>query len=462
MQNFSESILFGDSYKLGHYLQYPPETKFISSYIESRGFAHPFKYEPEVVHFGLQMFLHKLQEEITEEKIDYTFELAKQHGLPFNVNGWKAVAKLGYLPLEIQALPEGTVIPIRTPQVQIKNTIPGFHWLTSYVETALLRSVWYPSTVATLSREIKRNIYTFLEKTADDPDAEISFKLHDFGCRGASSYESAKIGGMAHLANFMGTDTVPALIAGREYYHSDMAGFSIPAMEHSTVTAWGHENNGEAEAYHNMTRMSGAMFSIVCDSYDMENAVRNIFGSKLVIDRLNRLNKKLVVRPDSGDPVKVTLQVIEILGEKFGFTENSKGFKVLDPHVGIIQGDGVGLESINAILDNYENNGWSASNIVFGMGGALLQQLNRDSLKYAQKANAIDFGNGWEPINKNPKTDPSKASKAGRIAVIYEDGYKSIPEDTLGYDENKLVTVFKNGDILKTWTLDEVRQNTKI
>ena len=465
MENFSESILYSDSYKLGHFNQYPTETKYISSYIESRGFANPFIKKPEVVHFGLQMFLHKLQETITKEKVEYVADLAEKHGLPFNFYGWMDLVELGYLPLEIQALPEGTVIPIRTPQVQIKNTLPGFHWLTSYVETSLLRSVWYPSTVATLSREIKKNIYDYLVKTADDPDSEIMFKLHDFGCRGASSFESAKIGGMAHLVNFMGTDTVPALIAGREYYHSDMAGFSIPAMEHSTVTAWGHENDGETKAYRNMIS-NHSMFSIVCDSYDMENAVRNIFGGFELKPLITRGEpypfKKLVVRPDSGDPIEVTLQVIEILGEKFGYTENSKGYKVLNPHVGIIQGDGVGYESITKILENYERHGWSASNIVFGMGGALLQQLNRDSLKYAQKANAIDFGDGWEPINKNPKTDPSKASKAGRVAVV-DDEFETIQEDELNNGRrNNLVTVFKDGNILKTWTLDEVRYNASL
>lgn len=459
-------ILNTDSYKFSHFKQYPPETKHISSYIESRGNAFPFVHpNPEVVHFGLQMFLPKLQERITKEKVDFAESIATAHGLDFNRMGWMDIVHKhnGILPISIQALPEGTVIPIRTPQVQVRNTDPNAYWLTSYIETALLRAVWYPSTVATLSREIKKIINHYLVLTADNNDS-LLFKLHDFGCRGASSFESAAIGGAGHLVNFMGTDTVPALIAARQYYGCDMAGFSVAAAEHSTITAWGPD--GEEEAYANMFKQfgkPGKIVSVVSDSYDIFNACEKIWGESLK-QTVEESGAVLVVRPDSGDPKTVTLKVIEILASKFGYTLNSKGFKMLPPNVRIIQGDGIGLQSIEEILKNYQNNGWSAENIVFGMGGALLQQVNRDSLKYAMKANAIDFGNGWEPINKHPKTDPSKASKSGRIAVMKNENgqFVTVPETESNKERNLLTEVFSNGMLKKTWTFDQVRENAKV
>jgi nicotinamide phosphoribosyltransferase len=468
-------LLAGDSYKFSHWLQYPPKTQYVSSYIESRGSAFPFRNaydkligsEPEVVHFGLQMFLPELLKPITPEHVEYAADVAGKHGVPFNKEGWLALSKLGYMPLSIQALPEGTPVPLHTPQVQVCNTHPDFYWLTSYIETALLRAVWYPSTVATLSREIKKDIWKFLQETCDDPAAQISFKLHDFGCRGASSLESAKIGGMAHLVNFMGTDTVPALIAAREHYEADMAGFSVSAAEHSTITSWGEDH--EEDAYRNMLKQfgkPGAIVSVVSDSWDIYNAVSNIWGGSLRKEVIES-GAILVVRPDSGDPVQVTWKVIELLAAKFGCTVNSKGYKVLHPSVRIIQGDGVGKETIHKILENYRDNGWSAENITFGMGGALLQQVNRDSLKYAMKCNAMSFGEGWVPVSKKPKTDAGKASKAGRLAVTKDTmdrTYTTIHESDVGIKgmRNVLTEVFKDGNIKKLWTLDEVRYNAKI
>lgn len=451
-------ILAGDSYKFSHWLQYPPQTAFVSSYIESRGIAWPFAThddevigaKPEVVHFGLQMFLPELTKPISRSQVRYAAELANMHGLPFNQEGWNMISDLGYLPIEIEALPEGTVVPIRTPQVQVRNTLKEFFWLTSYIETALLRAVWYPSTVATLSREIKKDIKASLERSCDDPEAALPFKLHDFGCRGASSLESAKIGGVAHLVNFMGTDTVPALAAAREHYGADMAAYSVSAAEHSTITSWGLD--GEEAAYRNMLTQfgkPGAIVSVVSDSYDIINAVKNIWGGSLM-DEVKKSGATLVVRPDSGDPTYVPLECVRILGDKFGYTINKKGYKVLHPSVRVIQGDGIGKASISKILEAFEKADWSTENITFGMGGALLQQVNRDSLKYAMKANAIwfDDGNGWEPVSKKPITDYTKASKAGRI-----------PKEN---DGHRLTTVFRNGNILKTWNFNEVRENAKL
>ena len=470
---FENIILAGDSYKFSHWLQYPPGTQYVSSYIETRGTAFPFSdqkgligKEPEVVHHGLQPFLQELLEVPNEWQVEWANNFLKPHGVPFNYEGWKALSKLGYLPLSIEALPEGTPVPIHTPQVQIRNTHPDFFWLTSFVETALLRAIWYPSTVASLSREIKKDIWKFLLETSDDPKGQIPFKLHDFGGRGASSFESAKIGGTAHLVNFMGTDTVPALVHAYWEYGCDMAGYSVSAAEHSTITSWGEEH--EEDAYRNMLKQFGkpnAIVSVVSDSYDIYNAVSNIWGGSLKQEVLDS-GAIVVVRPDSGDPVEVTLNVVELLGQKFGYTQNSKGFHVLHPSVRILQGDGVGKSSIHAILENFRDHGWSADNIVFGMGGALLQQVNRDSLKYAMKANAMDMGNGWVDVYKKPKSDMGKASKAGRLAVIQntKGEFLSVRENDPLVEKygNQLTKVFEDGRILQTWNFDEIRENAKL
>jgi nicotinamide phosphoribosyltransferase len=204
----------------------------------------------------------------------------------------------------------------------------------------------------------------------------------------------------------------------RKYYNEEMAGFSIPAAEHSTITSWGEQF--ETEAYENMIDKFGGpgkIFAVVSDSYDIYNAVSNIWGGTLK-EKVIFNGGTLVIRPDSGDPVTVNLRILEILGEKFGFTVNSKGYKVLPSFVRIIQGDGVNLISIGQILKAITAAGWSADNIAFGMGGALLQQVNRDTFSWAMKCNAIAYADDWIPVCKKPKTDAGKASKAGRIAGL--------------------------------------------
>lgn len=447
-------ILSTDSYKASHYLQYPPGTERVSSYITPRYNAFrsdDTRVETEgVVNFGLQMFIDEyLLAPITAEDIAEAKEVFALHGEPFNEAGWNHILKAhkGYMPVEIQAEPEGSVIQIGQPQVQIMNHDPLVPWLTSYLETSMLRSIWYPSTVATVSREIKRLIVKYLKETADgDPLALAAFKLHDFGARGVSSSESAMIGGAAHLVNFMGTDTVEALRAVRRFYNATMPAFSIPAAEHSTITAWGEK--GETAAYENMINQFGGsnkLVAVVSDSYDLYNAVSNIWGGTLA-EKVKSFGGTLVIRPDSGHPPTVVLKVLELLKEKFPVTLNSKGYKMLPSYLRVIQGDGINYAMIKSILRMMKEYGWSADNIAFGMGGALLQQVNRDTFGYAMKANAIDKGQGWIPVYKNPKTDPLKASRPGRISFD--------SEKTVYSNDRRMVVKFTN--------FDEVRRNAEV
>ena len=245
---FNNIILNTDSYKASHYKQYPPGTQFLSYYIESRGGEYD-----EIVFFGLQMFLKSyLLQPITPTMIDAAEQILIPHGLPFNRHDWEYIVNQygGYLPIAIEAIPEGSITQPGQIMAQIVNTDERCFWLPSYLETMLLRAVWYGTTVATRSRCCKQLIARYLQDTADDLSG-LDFKLHDFGARGVSSQESAAISGLAHLVNFKGTDTLAAILAAQTYYHAtDMPAFSIPAAEHSTITSWG--KTGEIHAYANM------------------------------------------------------------------------------------------------------------------------------------------------------------------------------------------------------------------
>lgn len=452
---FAKNLLLNtDSYKVSMFKQYPVGTTGVYSYIESRG----GRYD-RTVFFGLQAFIKEyLLEPITQRDIDTAATILETHGEPFNRAGWEYILNKhnGYLPVVIRAVPEGTVVPTKNVLATIENTDPECYWLTTYLETALLRAVWYPTTVATQSKYIKNIIKEYLEKTGDP--SLIDFKLHDFGARGVSSMESAGIGGAAHLVNFMGTDTITGVLYAREYYNAGIAGFSIPAAEHSTITSWGRDN--EVSAYENMVKQfgkPGAIVAVVSDSYDIYNAASKLWGETLrqsVIDS----GATVVIRPDSGDPVEVNRRLVEILGEKFGYTKNAKGFKVLNS-VRLIQGDGVNELTIRSILGAFQAMGWSADNIAFGMGGALLQQVDRDTQKFAMKCSSVQINGKWINVQKDPITDSGKKSKAGRVTLFQNrDGtYYSGVEDWM---ESALVEVFRDGKLTKEYTFEEVRANS--
>ncbi len=451
-------ILNTDSYKASHFAQFPKGMTFGSWYIESRGGESNF-----VRFFGLQAFLMEyLAPGVSPQDVEEAQAVFQAHGLPFPYEGWMYIAREleGRLPIRIRAVPEGLVVPVHNPLVIIESTDPKVPWLPGWLETALLRAVWYPTTVCTISWEIRNLIREYLEKTADDPEAELPFKLHDFGARGVSSLESAGLGGMAHLVNFQGTDTVTALIYARNYYGAQMAGYSIPAMEHSTVTSFGRE--GEAQAYRQMIEtfgQPGALFAMVVDSYNREQAVGQIIGQELR-DRIVRSGATAVIRPDSGDPPYVVLRTVQTLEAHFGATLNRKGYKVLNG-VRVIQGDGINKHTIGKILFLLEQWGYSASNVAFGMGGALLQHPHRDTQKFAQKLHLVTVDGQTYGVSKSPIDDHGKASKKGRLDVIKDErGIRTVElEGPTPHPNSILQTVFENGVILKRYTWEEVRAN---
>lgn len=458
-------ILNVDSYKVSMDQMYPENTTKVYSYIESRGGMYP-----ETLFFGIQAFIKEyLTQPITQEEIDRTEHFWGLHGEVFNKDNWQYILDNhnGYLPLVIKSVPEGSIVPVGNVLATVENTDPNCYWLTTWVETALLRAIWYPTTVASQGLSIKRIIKKFLDETGDSDI--LQYKLNDFGARGVSSNESAMLGGMAHLVNFSGTDTVAGVLGAMEYYNGGMVGTSVIATEHSVITSWGREN--EADSYRNVIKkFNGKIISLVADSYDIYNACRNIFGKELKDDIIN-MHGFLVIRPDSGVPIDVICGtffsndpecnkgIIRILAEEFGTTTNSKGYKVLN-NVRILQGDGIDGNVIHNILEMLKAMGYSADNILFGMGGQNLQKVDRDTMKFAMKCSSICVDGEWRTVQKDPITDSGKKSKAGRVTLYKTNGkYHSGVED---WEESALITTYLNGALMNEISFDEIRNNACI
>lgn len=467
-------MLDTDSYKVSMWKQYPEGTEYVYSYIEARGGVYS-----ETEFLGVQALAQYLATPITQEQIDYADRIWSLHGEPFNKAGWQYILDVhnGRLPLRIRAAKEGLIIPTRNVLCTIENTDPKCYWLTTWVETSALRAIWYPSTVGTISWNIKQVIIKYLEKSGDP--SSIGFKLHDFGARGVSSNESAGIGGAAHLVNFMGTDTMSGVLHIMDIYGGDVCGFSIPAAEHSTIISWGREN--EVAAYRNMVKQfggNGKILAVVSDSYDIFNACK-LWGTEL-IDDVIASGATVVIRPDSGDPIEVMPKMMAILEHYYGAPKNTKGYKVLN-NVRVIWGDGINAMSLETILRTMVDlHGYSADNFAFGMGGGLLQQLNRDTQQWAMKCSAVGirevvwdgFGNYtrelvWLDVFKDPITDPGKRSKRGRVTLWTSGGeYQSSITQPMNWTdkgilwEDAMETYFDNGEVQFTQTFEQVRSNS--
>ncbi len=462
-------LLLSDAYKYSHHRFYHPQTEKIYSYLESRGGAFS-----ETVFFGLQYFLQQyLTKPFTRADVDEAEVVMRGvFGRPdvFDRTRFDDILNRhgGYFPVRIMAVPEGTVVPTRNVLMTLENTDPRCAWVTNFLETLLLQ-VWYPVTVATLSREVRKIAQHYLALTSDQTDD--AFFLNDFGFRGVSSVESAGLGGAAHLINFRGSDTVAGSVLIRRHYHTDeVYGLSIPATEHSICTQQGED--GELEVLRRVlnTYPTGAV-ACVSDSFDIFRACREYWGGALRDVVLGR-DGRLVIRPDSGDPVQTLLAIFEILFEQFGATINSKGYRVLPPQVRVIQGDGVHIESIGHILEALTAAGIATENINFGMGGKLLQGVNRDTLNFAIKCSYTEIDGHGHGVVKTPvEMDADgtigrsfKQSKQGRLALKrHRDTgewrtFHQTEATPAAWGDDLLVPVFENGRLLQTCTFEAVRE----
>jgi nicotinamide phosphoribosyltransferase len=452
-----------DSYKVTHWKQYPKGTQYIRSYLEARAGA---RY-PYTIFFGLQYWIKRYIAgvQVTQEKIDaaaeeFALHFGDPNGALFNREGWEYILKKhgGILPIKIRAVREGTKVPVSNVLITVENTDPNCAWLVNYVETLLVQT-WYPITVATRSHYLKNVITQALIKSGTPED--IHFKLHDFGYRGVTCPEQAGLGGAAHLVNFWGTDTFAGIEYLNRYYHgrthaggTGYPGHSIAAYEHSTVTTWGR--NGEGNCLANaLTQFPTGLFAMVIDSFDAKNFVEKIAGEEYKNAILNRAGV-FILRPDSGDPHILIPELMQILWDKFGGKVNAKGYKVLDPHVRLIQGDGIDDVSVGTILEAVMAAGFSADNLAFGSGGGLLQKLDRDTQRFAFKCSqAIVYGEERD-VFKAPKTDHTKDSKRGNLKLILVDNeYTTVRIEAPGDDQ--LIVVFEDGYLLFDTTLADVR-----
>lgn len=466
-------ILATDSYKLTHAPLYPVGTEVVYSYFESRNGAE----FPDTVFFGLQYILQEFLAGVvvTQEDIEEAAEVAEAHfGNPdiFNRAGWQHIVdnRGGRLPLRIKAVPEGMPVPVSNVMMTVENTDPKCFWLTNAVES-ILTHVWYTSVVATKSREAKKVIAQYLEVTTGALDG-LPFMLHDFGYRGGTTHEAASVAGAAHLLNFMGTDTLSALLIARDHYSAPIGtiGYSVVATEHSNMTAEGPDGERGVLAHVLQDNPTGIL-SVVSDSYSIYNFVERYVGVEFKDQILARTNPDgspatFVVRPDSvtpqhPTPEAETVWILESLWKSFGGEVNEQGYKVLDPHVRVLWGDGIDLAGVKAILQAAKDAGFAASNLVFGMGGGLIQKgLNRDTQRSAFKSSAQKRDGQWFDVWKKP-IDLSKASKRGRLALIEYEGHLTTISDA--HAKNDILrTVFENGEVVDPLTFEQVRANAEL
>jgi nicotinamide phosphoribosyltransferase len=452
-------ILATDSYKLSHAKAYPKGVTGMFSYIEARTGGRDI-----MIPFGMQMWVKKfLTQPVTYEHIKEAEEFAQLHGEPFDAEPWAYLVRQykGLMPVVIRAVPEGTPVPSGHVMVTNECTDPKLYWLSAYLETALQRGVWYPTTIATMDYDIKRDIANFYRISGADVNM-LPFALHDFGARGVSSPETAEIGGAAHLVNFMGSDTIEGIRAANYYYKSRMAGFSVPATEHSVECSFGSSDEQEKEYIShvlNTYARHNSIVSIVIDGYDTYRAARVLCTE--FKDRIINSGAKVVFRPDSGDMMEVVPRLLEMQAKSFGFVVNEKGYKKIN-NVGILQGDGVDHMTIKSLLGRILAMGFSADNVVFGSGGSLLQKVNRDTYKFAQKASAILKDGVWVGIAKNPVTDPGKQSKQGRLTLVrskVNGEYMTVDMDKpLDVEfEEVMRTIWDGTQLLVEDTLEQIR-----
>lgn len=489
------AIMQTDGYKLDHRRQYPEGVTHVYSNWTARGTRIPDV--DKVVFVGLQYVIQKrLMEDfeaffaadVDEVCAGYQDMLDKYLG-PNDVgtDHIRALHTLGYIPLEFKALPEGTHVPLRVPTFTLENTHPDFFWLTNYFETILSTDLWMPMTSATNAGRIRGLLNEWAVKTGA-PLEGVGFQGHDFSMRGMAGAEAGLISGLGHLVAFTGTETVPVLQFVEDYY--PMEGFlagTVPATEHSVMCAGGDEN--ERETFQRLLDLyPEGILSVVSDTWDFWRVLTEHLPA--LKDQIMARNGKLVIRPDSGDPADIVCGVnsrladdklgsytieqqkgaYELLWDLFGGTINEKGYKVLDPHVGVIYGDAMNYDRIQDICARLEAKGFSIESMVFGLGSYGYQYQTRDTFGFAMKATNVTINGEDRAIFKDPVTDSGlKKSLKGRIAVMevggelvaFDDAFpdeRTVAEMTGGKD-NLLKTVWKDGKFVKTYSFDEVRQN---
>jgi nicotinamide phosphoribosyltransferase len=474
-------FLLTDFYKVAHVFQYPDKTEFVYSNLTPRKSRIPGV--DEMVFFGLQYFMkaylleyfnanffHRPKAEVMAE---YKRRITTSLGgdLP-SYSHLEALHDLGFLPIKIKALPEGSRVPMRVPCLTIINTLPEFYWLTNFIETILSTAIWKACTSATIAYEYRKILDRYAAETGMAKEF-VQWQGHDFSFRGMSSLESAFVSGMGHLLSFTGTDSIPAIDALEQYYgancEKELIGGSVPATEHSVMCS-GHKD-GELETFRRLiTRIYPAgIVSIVSDTWDLWKVCTE-FLPALKAEIMAR-NGKVVIRPDSGDPVKIICGdpdsshpaarqgVVELLWNVFGGTITATGHKLLDSHIGAIYGDSITMDRATQICEQLKAKGF-ASQVVFGIGSFTYQYNTRDTFGTAMKATSVVIDGTRHDIFKEPVTDDGTKKSATGLLRVHLDGGRYRLEDKvsfIGEAQGELQTVFLDGKITRETTLAEIR-----
>lgn len=466
MQLNMNLVMAGDSYKYSHASQYPNNMVSMYDYMAARS----DKVYKKVCFAGLQPYLEMLANGVTTADVEEANDFANKHGISFDRKGWDYIAEDldGKFPIIIKAVPEGSIIPVGMPLVTVESTDKAVACNAGWVETLLLK-VWYPTTIATKSYHVRKMLLKY-----GSPEWA-QFAYHNFGDRGSSSVESAAIGGFAHLILFMGTDNFHALKLCNDVYNEPIAGYSVFASEHSTTTS--HGINGEEQFVYDqlLDNPDAPIMSFVADSYDVYNFTNFCTKPDSRIRKLieSRPHQKLVLRPDSGEPIEVLTRILQIMVINKCFTpETDIEGKAYAKDFGILWGDGITPETIELILKTFTEAGYAAENFVFGSGGDIMQNVNRDILGFAIKCSSItvipekDCPNHTMDIDvfKDPITDPGKKSLKGKVTTYYNKATKTYFVDTIGRDSETikevLIPVFEEGKILKRYSMLEIRENS--
>lgn len=504
MKNFDAST-FLDGYKTGHRIQYPENTTLVYSNLTPRSsrLANVIRdrYDDTVVVFGIQSFI---KEYLIKEWNETFFERPKKEVIEkyqrlmdaylgpnqVTTEHLEDLHDLGFLPLCIKALPEGTHCPIKVPMLTIYNTNPDFFWLTNYLETVMSSELWKPCTTATIANEYRKMLVDYAQFTGS-PVEFVPFQGHDFSFRGMSGRHDAARSGAGHLTSFVGTDTIPSLNYIEEYYNAnidnELIGCSVNASEHSVASMNSDYSMETPSDLPFIKRMINDVYpsgivSIIADTFDYFRMITE-YAKKLKQDILSRKpdingNAKVVFRPDSSDPVKIICGdpdapvgtperkgSLQCLWEVFGGTVNAAGYKVLDPHVGLIYGDSITLERCRSILARMSEAGFASGNIVFGIGSFTYQYLTRDTFGFAMKATYGEVNHVGREIFKNPKTDSGvKKSAKGLLRVDYNESGQITLYDQQSWQGEKsglLREVFRNGRLMIDDSFSEIRKRVQ-
>jgi len=485
-------LFLTDGYKTGHHQQYPKGTTLVYSNFTPRSNKYAPKGCDRVVSFGQQMvmkiintafqteFFNKPKEEVCGEM---KRELSLYLGTDYDVSHFEALHDLGYLPIHVKAIEEGTLVPIKVPVLTVYNTHPDFYWITNYLETIISNLLWKPMTSATIAHEYRKVLTKWQEKTDAEKSWFIDWQGHDFSMRGMDSVDAVISSGMGHLTSFSGTDSLPAIYGTRKYYGAtEFVGGSVNATEHSVMCAGGKED--EVDTFRRLldTYPTGIL-SVVSDTWDLwKVCTEHIVTLK---EEILARDGKLVIRPDSGDPVEILCGsefrpdmlkadwmpkpsdkgVIELLWNVFGGTINEQGYKVLDPHIGAIYGDSITIDRANEICARLEAKGFASTNVVLGIGSFTYQYNTRDTFGFAMKATYVEVNGEGREIFKDPITDDgTKKSATGLLCVAtHKDGHLVLADKVTwdGEANGVLQTIYKDSEFFNTTTLTDIKNRLK-